>query len=360
MPRENFYAVILAGGSGTRLWPRSRSAQPKQFLDLTSSATMLQETCRRLHPLVSPDRILVVTNASHCDAVAEQLPDVPRGNILGEPEGRGSAAAIGFAAVCLQKRDPGSVMAALTADHLIARADVFRAVLDAAARVADEGWLVTLGIRPDYPETGYGYIERGAELAISTAFETFTVARFEEKPPRQRAEEFVRSGRHSWNSGMFIWRVDRILDEIEKLLPDLRSGLARLSAAIDTGAEAATVQAVWPTLPKTTIDYGVMEKADRVAVLPVDIGWNDVGSWSSVYDVLPKDELGNAVVGEHLTTDTTGSLIYSPQRLVATIGLKDLVVVDTGDALLICPRDRAQDVKAIVSRLQREGRREYL
>lgn len=360
MPGDQLYAVIMAGGSGTRLWPRSRAARPKQFLDLISPATMLQEARDRLHPLIPPERTIIVTGAAHRETVAEQLPGVPSENILGEPEGRGTAAAIGLAAAYLRKRDPGSAMAVLTADHLIARTEVFRAALDAAARVAADGWLVTLGIEPAYPETGYGYIERGDELPIATAFSAYAVARFEEKPKRVKAEEFMRSGRHSWNSGMFIWRVDRILDEMQRQMPDLRAGLDTITSAVGTPDEANTLAAVWPTLPKNTIDYGVMEKAERVAVIPVEIGWNDVGSWSSVYDVLSKDDDGNAVVGQHLNIDSRGNLIHSPQRLVAAIGLENLIVVDTGDAILICPRDRAQDVKAIVSRLQQEGKKEYL
>ncbi|HEX5417967.1 MAG TPA: sugar phosphate nucleotidyltransferase, partial [Chloroflexota bacterium] len=345
---------------GTRLWPRSRVVRPKQFLDLISPATMLQEARNRLDPLIPAERTIVVTGAGHREAVAEQLPGVLAENILGEPEARGTAAAIGLAAAYLRKRDPGSAMAVLTADHLIARTEVFRAALDAAARVATDGWLVTLGIEPAYPETGYGYIERGDVLPISAAFSAYAVARFEEKPERLKAEEFVRSGRHSWNSGMFIWRVDRILAEMRRQLPDLRAGLDTITDAVDTPDEAATMAAVWPTLPKTTIDYGVMEHAERVAVIPVEIGWNDVGSWSSVYDVLPKDDDENAVVGQHLNVDSRGNLIYSPHRLVATIGLDNLIVVDTDDAILICPRDRAQDVKAIVARLQQDRKPEYL
>lgn len=360
MANDNLYAVIMAGGSGTRLWPRSRVARPKQFLDLTSNATMLQEARERLYPLIPPERTIIVTNALHRIAVAEQLPRVPTENILGEPEGRGTAAAIGLAAAYLRARDPDAIMAVLTADHLIARPDVFRAVLDAAARVAAEGWLVTLGIQPEYPETGYGYVERGEEIPISLAFAAYAVARFEEKPKRERAEEFVMSGRHSWNSGMFIWRVDRILEEMGRQLPELRAGLDAIGAAVGTPDEVATLARVWPSLPRTTIDYGVMEKAERVVVIPVEIGWNDVGSWSSVYDVLPKDERGNAVVGQHLSLETSGSLIYTPNRLVATVGLENMIVVDTGDAILICPRDRAQDVKAIVSQLQQQGKQDYL
>lgn len=360
MSDGHLYALIMAGGSGTRLWPRSRGAHPKQFLDLISPSTMLQEARNRLEPLIPSERILIATNASYTDTVAAQVPDIPRANILGEPEGRGTAAAIGLAAAHLHRRSPDAVMAVLTADHLITRPAEFRAALDAAAEVASDDWLVTLGIQPSYPETGYGYIQRGQAITAGAPRPAYRVVGFTEKPPRAEAEQYLLGGLHSWNSGMFIWRARRILAEMEHQLPDLAAGLKEIEASIGGPDAESTLQRVWPTLPRTTIDYGIMEHADRVAVIPVDIGWNDVGSWASVYDVLAKDERGNVVVGEHLTTDTTGSLIYSPHRLVATAGLKDLVIIDTGDALLILPRERSQDVKDLVAQLQQARRSELL
>jgi mannose-1-phosphate guanylyltransferase len=220
--------------------------------------------------------------------------------------------------------------------------------------------LVTIGIEPGYPETGYGYIERGDALPDADGQTVYRVARFVEKPSRAVAEEYIRQRTYSWNSGMFVWRVDRILEEIRRHMPALYAGLQEIAAAFDTANADVTLLRVWPSLPKETIDYGIMEKAERVAVLPADIGWSDVGSWSAVYDVSTRDENGNAVVGQALPIDTSGCFIYSPNRLIATVGLDDLAIVDTGDVLLICPRSRAQDVRRIVASLQEQGKTELL
>jgi mannose-1-phosphate guanylyltransferase len=323
---------------------------------------LLQEAQDRLLPLIPAERILVATNREHLAEVARELPDVPAENILGEPEGRGTAAAIGLAAIHLQRRDPSATMVVVTADHLIAKRDVFRAALTAAAEVASAGWLVTLGIEPSYPETGYGYVERGQALPGVAQLPTYRVARFVEKPSRERAEMFVQAGTYSWNSGMFIWQVSRILEEMQRHMPALFAGLTAIGQSLDAPDAAEAFPRLWSTLPKETIDYGIMEKADRVAVLPVDIGWSDVGSWAAVYDVLPHDENGNAVVGPHLGVDTKATLIHNPdgKRLIATIGLDDVIVVDAGDVVLICPRSRAQDVRKLVALLQEGKQSEYL
>jgi len=355
---KNLYALILAGGSGTRLWPRSRVALPKQFLALTSDKTMLQEAQFRLEPLIPPQRVLVATGATSVSTVMAQLPDVPCENILGEPQGRGTAAAIGLAAIHLRRRDPRASMAVVTADHLIARTEVFRRTLATAAQKAGEGWLVTIGIHPSYPETGFGYIEVDPSAAGKSG-EAAPVVRFVEKPNRARAEEFLRAGHYYWNAGMFVWTVGRILDEIARLMPELYDGLTAIERSLGTPTESQTIEHVWPRLPNQTIDYGIMEKADRVAVIPVDLGWSDVGSWSALYDLLPKGERENAVVGRHLSPDTQRSLVYSPHRLVATLGLEDFIVIDTEDVLMIAPRSRAQDVKRLVDMLRTDGLDEY-
>jgi mannose-1-phosphate guanylyltransferase len=321
---------------------------------------MLQEAQSRLEPLIPIERVYVATNREHVSAVADQLPGLPPGNVLAEPAARGTAAAIGLAAVHLRQRDPGATMVVVTADHLIARRDIFRDVIAAAAQVAADGWLVTLGIEPSYPETGYGYVERGDELAIVDGFRAYRVARFVEKPQLATAEEYVRSGTYSWNSGIFIWTVECILDEMARHLPRLANGLAQIASSLGGPEADATFEEVWQGLPNETIDYGIMEKAKRVAVLPVDIGWSDVGSWAAVLDVSPRDDQGNVVVGTHVSPDTVNSLIYSPRRLVATIGLEEMIVVDTGDVLLVCPRSRAQDVRQVVAMLRKDGLWDYL
>ncbi len=358
---DHFYAVILAGGGGTRLWPRSRTAHPKQFLDLAGEETMLQAAYTRIAPIVPPERVLVITNAEYTDTVQYQLPALPAANIIGEPVGRGTAPAIGLAAVLLQQRDPAAIMAVLTADHLISRQETFRRVLLATAQLAAvPGRLVTLSITPTFAETGYGYVERGEEVERAFGFVAYRVQRFTEKPNRQTAERFVASGRFGWNSGMFVWRSDSILDEMTRQMPTLRAHLAAIAAALGTRDEASVLATVWPQIRAETIDFGIMEGARDVVTLPVDIGWNDVGSWAALADELPANEDGNVVYGPHVLIDTHNSFIFSDSRLVATVGLENMIVVDTTDALLICPRARAQDVKKVTEALKERGLNAYL
>lgn len=358
---DHFYAVILAGGGGTRLWPRSRRSRPKQFLDLAGEETMLQAAYARIAPILPPERVLVITNVEYTETVQQQLPALPAHNIVGEPAGRGTAPAIGLAAILLQRRDPAAIMAVLTADHLISRQETFRRVLLATARVAaTPRRLVTLSITPTFAETGYGYVERGEEVDRVHGFVAYRVQRFTEKPNRQTAERFVASGRYAWNSGMFIWHIDSILDEMARQMPTLRAHLATIAAALGTPDEAAVFAAVWPQIRAETIDFGIMEGARDVVTLPVDIGWNDVGSWAALADELPANEEGNVVHGPHVLIDTHDSFIFSDGRLIATIGLDNMIVVDTRDALLICPRSRAQDVKKVTEALKERGLNAYL
>lgn len=360
--RDRLVLVILAGGSGTRLWPRSRQALPKQFLDLTGQGTMLQETFARLTPLIPPQRILVVTNQQYVDLARAQLPDLPPEHIIGEPTPRGTAAAVGLGAIMAQRLRPDAIMASVHADHLILKPDRFRAALAAAAEVADRGALVTLGIQPTFAHTGLGYVEQGDALPPAGEQPVFRVLRFTEKPDQTTAERFVADGRHSWNSGLFAWRVDRIMAEFRQHMPGLHAGLTEIGRALGTPAADETLQRVFPTLPHQTIDYGIMEQAADIAVLPVDIGWTDIGSWSTLLEVLEADEAGNVVRGSDpvFTPDTKNTLIYTAGRLVAAIGLEDMVIVDSGDALLICPKNRAEGVRQVVDWLKQTGREAYL
>ena len=355
-----YYALIMAGGVGTRLWPLSRRNRPKQSLRLVEERTMFEHAVDRIAPLFQPERIFVVVGAEHVAPLMAQAPELPVENFIVEPEGRGTAPCIGLGALHLHRQDSGSVMAVLTADHFITKVARFRQALIAAAQVAEEGHMVTLGVRPLFPSTGYGYIKQGNRLGVVDGFPIFRAERFTEKPNLETAIHMVESGEYSWNSGMFIWRADRILEEFQRQMPEFYVQLAEVEAVLGTSGYEPTLNRVWPQVTKQTIDYGVMEGAEDVIVIPVDIGWSDVGSWASLSELLPADEEGNIIVGPHVGIDTRDTLVFGGKRLIATIGLEGMVIVDTEDALLICPREREQEVRAIVRRLGREDRREYL
>lgn len=360
------YASILAGGSGTRLWPLSTQETPKQFLRLMSDRTMLQETVERIAPFVSPDSLYVVTFERYRQAVAEQLPELPADHILAEPLGRGTAASIGLAATLIAARDPHAIMASFHADAAITDVAGFRRALVFAEQVARQGYLVTLGITPTYPETGYGYIQAGAPLATSDGMTAYAVSRFVEKPQREVAEEYLRMGHYSWNSGIFVWRVDRILEEMHRHVPQIASVLDEIGAAARRTGGRMTVEveqvmhAAWERLTENvTIDVGIMERADRIAVIPVSVGWNDIGSWAQVATLHPCDEAGNAVVGipaeQHLNVQTGDTLVFSTTgRRVATAGVVGLVIVDTPDGIMVCSKEYAQLVKDLAEQAKRQ------
>lgn len=354
------YAVIMAGGSGTRLWPLSRQGQPKQALKLIGERTMFQHAVDRLAPLFTPDRIFVVTNAALAEVLRPQAPALPAGNFILEPAGRDSAPAAGLAAVHLLARDPDAVMAMLTADHYIVDTAQFRAVLAAADQVAADGEIVTLGIKPGYPSTAFGYIHLGEAQVMVEGFRVYRSAGFREKPDLKTAVRFLEEGRYVWNSGMFIWRADRLLSEFAAQLPESHAALMRIMAALDRPDAGQVLAAEWPNVRKVSIDYGVMEHAARVSVIPVDIGWSDIGSWGALLDVLEGDEAGNVAVGASLLAKDTRNCYVRSERMVAAIGLSDMIIVETPDVLLVCPRNRAEEVKDLVNRLAAEGRTEYL
>lgn len=354
---DHYYAVIMAGGGGTRLWPLSRQAHPKQMLQLIGDRSLFQTSVERLQGVFPPERILVVTVANQSAQLREQCSQVPGENFLLEPLPRGTASVVGLAAIALQMRDPRAIMAVLTADHFIGNEGRFRGLLLTAQEIALDGYLVTLGIVPTYIATGYGYIQRGEMLGTYRGKQAYRVLRFKEKPNAKLAKEMLEAGDHYWNSGMFVWRVDRILEEFNRQMPALSTGLAQVSQALNTPQQREVLEGIWSGIEPETIDYGIMEKARNVAVIPAEgLNWSDVGSWDALFDVLPGDENGNIVMGgQHVGLDTHKSLVYVDQerRLIVTIGVKDLVVVDTEDVLLICRVDQAQRVRQIVRKLEK-------
>jgi len=361
---QDYFAVIMAGGGGTRLWPLSRQARPKQMLRLGGDRTLFQQSVDRLAGLFTPERILVVTTREQATALQAQVPDIPAENYLLEPLPRGTASVVGLAATVLAQTNLQAVMAVLTADHFIENVPQFQRLLKAGYGVAREGHLVTLGIKPTYPATGYGYIQRGELLGQQDGLPYYRVMRFKEKPDEATARAMLAEGGFDWNSGMFIWQVDHILKEFERWMPDLAEALHQIGRAWNTDAREQVLQNLWPSIKPETIDYGIMERAERVAVLPAEeLGWNDVGSWESLFEVLPLDESGNLILAEEtLCLDTRRTLLLSEgsHRLIATIGLEDLVVVDTGDVILICKRSEAQRVRELVKILNQRGEIRYL
>jgi mannose-1-phosphate guanylyltransferase len=357
------YAVIMAGGRGTRFWPRSREKKPKHLLDIVSSRTIIQETVDRIGPLIPPQNILVVTGRKHARELIRQLPEVPAENIIIEPVGRNTAACIGLAALHIEEKALDDVMIVLPSDHAIGNADQFRKVIAAAVkRAGSENALVTIGIKPSGPHTGFGYLEAGDPVGQTAGIDVFRVQSIREKPALEQAQAFVQSNRFYWNSGIFIWKASAILAEIERHLPDLYKGLTKIKRALRSAKEASTVARVYRLLASISIDYGVMEKADNVYLLPGDFGWSDLGSWDTLWEISAKDGAGNAVIGGGtvLAEDASGSLIYSSRKLVALVGIKDLIVVDTKDALLICRRGQSQLVKKIVDTLEAKKLKKYL
>jgi mannose-1-phosphate guanylyltransferase len=361
---EHYYAVIMAGGGGTRLWPLSRLQRPKQMLQLGGDRTLFQLAVDRLKELFPPSHIYVVTIANQAAKLQLECPEIPTENFLIEPKPRGTASVVGLAGLALYKRDPEAVMAVLTADHFIKNEDYFRWLLKNAYTVAQSGFLGTLGVQPTYPATGYGYIQRGKRLDEFAGLPVYRVERFREKPDQAAADTMIQRGDHYWNSGMFFWQAARILEEIKCHMPDLWQKLAVIEAAWEQDDFEAVIQATWPEIHPETIDYGIMEKASQVAVLPAtDLGWDDVGSWDSLFDVLPADENGNIILkADYLGLNTSDTLVQSDGtgRLIVTIGVNNLILVDTNDALLVCSREQAQQVKQIVEQLKKNNRVEYL
>lgn len=363
--KHDYYALIMAGGGGTRLWPLSRKHRPKQALALVEDRTMFRVSVQRLLPLFDADHIFVVTGANMVDGLRNDVPELPAENFIVEPFGQESGPAAGLGTTHILAQNSNAAVAVLTADHHISDIDSFLRTLAAAYEVSQQGYIVTLGISPSFPSTGFGYIERGEFLSTINDFNVYHSTAFHEKPDQATAIEFLQSGQYSWNSGMFIWKGQQALHEFEVQHPKMYGHFESIRHAYGTPDYIATIQRYWPSMTKLSVDYAIMERAANVAVIPVDIGWSDIGSWSALYEVLnersqPTDQ--NVLRGENghvVPLDTTGSLIVS-DRIVVTIGVSDLVIVDTDDVLMVCHRDRAQDVRQIVNRLREMGREDLL
>jgi len=351
----------MAGGKGTRFWPLSREKRPKHLLSITGEKSIIKYTVERIAPLVPEDNIMIVTGESHSDEIKQELASLPEENIIVEPIGRNTAPCIGLAAVHIRKKDPDAVMVVMPSDHLIGDEKNFISVLSDAADIAKKSdHLVTIGIQPTKPETGYGYIERGNAFEATGNAAIYEVQSFREKPDLATAETFFKNGNFYWNSGMFIWKVSTLLESIEKFLPDLYKDLLTIERSLGTDRESEVVAQVYGDIDPISIDYGIMEKAKNVLMMPGDFAWSDVGSWDVLWEVLEKDENGNVLKGKALSIDTADSLVFGSDKLITLVGVKDLIVVETADSLLVCDKNASQDVKKLVEKLEKKNMKEYL
>ncbi len=358
---DHLYAVILAGGEGNRFWPLSRRTAPKQFLRIAGRETLLQQTVRRVSPPLPPERVVIVTNASYRDDVRWQLREcvtrADRVHLLLEPSGRNTAPAIALAATYLQALDPEAVMVVMPSDHMITPVRALWHTIRRALPLADAGELVTFGIRPTEPSSAYGYIKRGP--AVGGRGAGFRIARFTEKPSASVARRFLRQGAYYWNSGLFLWRAAAVLEELRRRAPRFAPPLEAMRRALGSADGAAVIDRSFAQMPSISIDYAVMERTDRAVVVPAAFRWSDLGSLTALAELTPSDRARNTVVGEVIALDTSASILYGGRRLLAAIGLRDMMVVDTPDALLVCHKSRAQDVKTIVGELKRRNSRHY-
>ncbi|MDE7099293.1 MAG: NTP transferase domain-containing protein [Ruminococcus sp.] len=350
-------AVIMAGGKGERFWPKSRTSKPKQFLSLTSDGeTMIQKTVKRLMPLVDIEDVYIVTNSAYTKLVKEQLPDIPQENILAEPCARNTAPCIAFASAVIGRKYDDAFMIVLPSDHLINNDVLYADTLKKAVSVAEQGEnLVTIGITPTYAETGYGYINFGDEKNG-----TYVVERFVEKPDLPTAEKYLESGRYLWNSGMFIWKLSSIMNNIRKFMPDIYDGAMKIGESFGSDDFNTVLSREFELFRSESIDFGIMEKADNIYTLPSSFGWDDVGSWLAVERINDTDADMNYIEGDVIAENTHHTTICGGNRLVAVVGVDDIVIVDTEDAVLVCSKNSTQDIKKIIARLKEQGRNDLV
>lgn len=353
----NTTAVIMAGGKGERFWPKSRTSCPKQFLSLTSDGeTMIQKTVKRLLPVVAMEDIFIVTNSAYTELVREQLPEIPTENILAEPCARNTAPCIAFAAAVINRKYNDAVMLVLPSDHLIANETLYADTLKNAVSVAENGEnLVTIGITPTYAETGYGYINFGDKKDGA-----YTVERFVEKPDLPTAEKYLASGKYLWNSGMFIWKLSSIMSNIKKLMPDIYEGALKIGESFGTDNFSDVLEKEFTAFRSESVDFGIMEKAENIYTLPGSFGWDDVGSWLAVERINDTDSNSNYIDGNVIAEDTRHATICGGKRLIAAVGIENIIIVDTDDAVLVCSKNSTQDVKKIIARLKEQGRNDLV
>ncbi len=350
------YTVIMAGGKGARFWPLSRESMPKQLLKIAGERTMIQATVDRIKSVAPPSSVIVITGASHEKEVRRQLSEIPAENIIVEPIGRNTAPCVALSAMIVKERDPDGVIAVLPADHVITKPDKLRATVDKIlARLnASPDRLATIGVKPSYPETGYGYIKRGDAISESI----YKVDKFLEKPDAETAKEYVDSGEYYWNSGMFFWRADTLLTLMLEYMPKLMSALKPIEKHVGRAGFTEIFNEVYPSVPSESIDYGLMEKASadgKVIVAEADPGWSDVGSWRSLCDLETPDKNGNFGKGRFIAIDSKGVFAHNDKRLIAAVGVEDIIIVETDDAVLVCHKDKAQDARRVIELLKKKG-----
>lgn len=355
------FGVIMAGGKGTRFWPLSREVLPKQYLKIVGKESLIQLTIKRLKPLIPIKNILIISNKNQKKEIKKHLPFLPEENLIFEPVSKNTAPCIGLAALYLKERDPNGIMAVFPSDHMIQNQKNFLSALSLAVEIAKKGdYMITLGIKPKRAETGYGYIHYDKKLAKIEKSNVYSVLKFTEKPGKKKAERFLKEGSHLWNAGIFVFSINTILRMFKKHLPEIYQSLLPLQNYFNTPKEKMAIARAYSKIKEISIDYGIMEKANNVLVIPCDFPWNDVGSWNSLKEILSKDKSQNVIIGKHIGLRTKDTIIYSPDKLVATVGLDNLIIVETKDTLLVCHKDNAQDIKKITELLSKKGKKRYL
>jgi len=355
------YIVIMAGGRGTRFWPLSKGSLPKQLLKLINNRTMLQLTVERVIPVAKPENIFIVTNIDHAKEVSRQLPFIPKKNILQEPIGKNTAACIGLSAIYINRIDPNGKMIVLPSDHYITDPVNLKKLLISIDQSLDEmDYLFTIGFKPTYPETGYGYIQTGEKIKKTGSHQIYKVKNFVEKPDLETAKKYFKNKAFLWNSGIFGWKVETILKEIKKFLPSLFRGLQEIDTSLGKPQAFKVIKKVYGSFENISIDYGVMEKSSKIAIIPAQIHWKDVGSWNSLEEFLKKDSMNNAIIGKNILVDTKDSIIFGTDQLIAALGVKDLIIVQAGGVVFVCHKKRSQEVKRIISALEERNLKNYL